>query len=146
MKPVISMLLAAMFLFTISASAGNLCKTPVSKLLKHADALSLTDGQVRKLQIVEDTAVQKMTEAKVQADIRLAEIEKFTCDWTNMNGTAVRTLLKEYYNFMAEYKSAELNAICQARAILDFNQLTRFQQLVSIESLILNMESEIALR
>jgi len=140
------MFLVAMFVFSITASAGNFYKTPVSQLLSHREAIDLTDNQVKKLEIIEDTAAQKMADAKVQADMRLVEIEKFTSDWTNMNGTAVRTLLKEYYEFMAQYKGAELNAICQARAILDFKQLTKFQQLVSIESLILDMESELALR
>jgi len=130
----------------MNAFAGNLYETPVAQLISHKDALQLNDGQVKKLTIIEDTAAEKMFEAKSQADIRLTEIERFTCDWTNLNGTAVRGLVKEYYNLIAEYKSAELNAICQARAILDFKQLQKFQQLVSIKTLMLNMESEIALK
>lgn len=139
-------ILIAILAFTISASAGNIYKTAVAQLLEHRSTLGLTDSQIKKLQIIEDTASQKMSEAKLYADMRLNEIEKFTSNWTNMNGTAVRGLLKEYYDFLTQYKSAELNAIIQARAILDYDQLARYQQLVSIESLILDMESDLALR
>jgi len=146
MRSIVSMITIFVLTLTISADAGSLHKTPVTKLIDHSATLGLTDSQVKKLRIIEDTAAQKMTEARLQADIRLTEIEKFTTDWTNMNGTAVRSLLKEYYEFLSQYKYAELNAIIQARSILDYNQLTRFQQLVSIESLILRMEDDLALR
>jgi len=137
---------ALILLLTGAVAAGPIHHTAVAKVLEHSTSLDLTNSQVKKLQIIEDTAAQKMSEAKLHADILLHEIEQFTANWTNMNGTAVRSLLKEYYDYMTEYKSAELNAIIQARTILDFNQLTRFQQLESMESLILNMESDIALR
>lgn len=146
MKTLISMTLAAILILSLNASAGDICKANISQLLEYKDVLGLTDGQVKKLKLIQAKADQKMAEAKVQADIRMTEIERFTSDWTNMNGTAVRGLLKEYYEFLSEYKCAELNAICQARAVLDFKQLTKFQQLVSIESLMLNMESDLAMK
>jgi len=146
MKKIVAMILTASLVFAMTASAGNMVSTPISKILQHKDALGLTDGQVKKLSIIEDSAAQRMFEAKTQADIRLKEIEEFTSNWTNMNSTAVKSLLKEYYNFMEQYKATELNAIVQARAILEFTQLTRYQQLVSMESLMLDMEKEVALR
>jgi hypothetical protein len=148
MKFLVSMLMATILILFLSAStsADNSHKTHVAQLLEYSTSLQLTDSQIRKLEIIEKTAVRKMIEAKLQADIRLNEIEKFTSNWTNMNGTAVRGLLREYYDFLTEYKTAEINAVIQARTILDYEQLNKYQQLVSIQSLILNMEQELAAR
>jgi hypothetical protein len=146
MKKVTAILMAGILSLAMAASAGNLPATQVSQILELRSSLDLTNSQVKKLQIIEDTAREKMTRARLQADIRLQEIEKFTSNWTNMNGTAVRGLIKEYYAMLTEYKTAELNAIVQARAILEYEQLSKFQQLESIESLRLDMERELTLR
>ncbi len=146
MRTTVFTLVAAILIFSVSATAGNVLKTPISEILEHSNALNLTESQIKKLSIIEDSALQKMSDSKLHADIRLAEIEKFTSNWTNLNGTAVRGLLKEYYGFLSDYKKAELNSIIQARAILEYGQLTKYQQLVSIESLILEMENQLALR
>lgn len=146
MKALVSILVALILILAAPVLAGNPQKTPVASIIDHRASLGLTDSQVKKLQIIEDTAVQKMTDARVQADIRLSQIESFTSDWTNMNSLAVNSLVKEYFDFLSQVKAAELHAIIQARAVLKYEQLTRFQQLVSIESLILHMESELALR
>jgi len=126
--------------------AGETPQTQVNKVLELKGSLNLTQSQVKKLEVVERTAEQKMMDAKAQSDIRLNEIEKFTSDWTNMNSIAVMTLIKEYFKFMTDYKTAELEAVLRARAILDSTQLSKFQQLVSIESLMLKMETDLALR
>ena len=146
MKKITAILLAGFLLLALAASAGNLPETQVSQILKLHSSLELTESQVKKLKIIEDTAREKMTYARMQADIRLQEIEKFTSNWTNMNGTAVRGLIKEYYGFLTQYKTAELNAIVQARGILEYEQLNKFQQLESIKSLMLDMERDLALR
>lgn len=146
MKTTASTIIVTILILSVSAAAGNTFNTPVSEILEHGKALGLTESQVKKLSIIEDSAAHRMSDAKLQADIRLAEIEKFTSNWTNMNGVAVRGLLKEYYEFLSQYKKAELNAIIQARAILEYKQLTKYQQLVSIESLILDMENQLALK
>lgn len=127
-----------------SVSAGNLPATQVSKILQHKSALELTDAQIKKLEQIDKNAVEKMVEARGQANIRLQEIERFTANWTNLNGTAVRQLINEYYNFMAAYKSAEVDAILQARAIMKAEQLTKYQQLASIDALMIYMEREMA--
>ncbi len=146
MKKVTAILMAGFLSLAMAASAGNLPETQVSQILELRSSLELTNSQVKKLKIIEDTAREKMVYARLQADIRLQEIERFTSNWTNMNGTAVRGLIKEYYAILTEYKIAELNAIVQARAILEYEQLSKFQQLESIESLRINMEQELALR
>lgn len=146
MKKVTAILMAGLLSLAMAASAGNLPATQVSQILELRSSLELTNSQVKKLTIIENTAREKMAYARLQADIRLQEIERFTSNWTNMNGTAVRGLIKEYYDMLTQYKTAELNAIIQARAILEIEQLSKFQQLESIESLRINMEQELALR
>jgi hypothetical protein len=146
MKKAVVITLTGILALSLMASADNVPSTQVTGILENRAALNLTDSQVKKLQIIEDSAREKMNYARLQADIRLAEIEKFTSNWTNMNGTAVRNLISEYYGFMTDYKTAELNAVVQARSILDFDQLTKYQQLVSIKTLMLDMEREVALR
>jgi hypothetical protein len=130
----------------IPSYAGQTPGTQISKILDYKASLNLTTSQVKKLEIVQKTAQQKMDEAKFQSGIRLNEIEKFTSNWTNMNSVAVLSLIKEYFKYETDYRTAEMEAIIQARAILDMNQLTQFQQLVSIESLMLNMEHGVASR
>jgi hypothetical protein len=146
MKKIAIIILAGVLVLSLMASAGNIPSTQVASIIGYRTSLNLTDSQVKKLQIIENSASEKMTYARLQADIRLAEIEKFTSNWTNLNGTAVRSLIKEYYGFMTDYKTAELNAVVQARSILDYDQLSKYQQLVSIKSLMLDMEHEVALR
>jgi hypothetical protein len=146
MKKFAIITVAGILALSVMASAGNIPSTQVASILEYRTSLNLTDSQVKKLQIIENSAREKMTYAKMQADIRLAEIQKFTSNWTNMNGTAVRNLIKEFYDFMTDYKTAELNAVVQARSILDYDQLSKYQQLVSIKTLMLDMEREVALR
>jgi hypothetical protein len=146
MYKVIAMLMVVSMAAASVSFAGETPQTQVSKVLELKGSLSLTPSQVKKLEVVERTAEQKMMEAKAQSDIRLNEIEKFTSDWSNMNSVAVMTLIKEYFKFMTDYKTAEYEALLRARAILDSMQLSKFQQLVSIESLMLKMEGDLALR
>jgi 23S rRNA maturation mini-RNase III len=130
MKRMMIIILTLAMVSAVSVSAGNLPTTQVSKILEHKSALGLTEAQVKKLEQINKNAVEKMVEAKGQANIRLQEIEKFTSNWTSMNGTV--------------YKSAEVNAILQARAILKNEQLTKYQQLASIDALMIYMENALA--
>ena len=145
MKRTMIILLALTVTVVAPAFAGNLPVTQVSKIIDYKASLDLTDAQVKKLEIINKNAVEKMVEAKGQANIRLQEIEKFTSNWTNMNGTAVRQLIQEYYNFLAEYKAAEVNAILQARSVLKPEQLVKYQQLASIDALMISIEHDLAL-
>jgi hypothetical protein len=132
--------------FATPGIAGEPAGTQISKILDYKTSLSLSDSQVKKLEIVQRTAQEKMNEARVQSEIRLGEVEKFTSNWTNMNSVAVMSLIKEYYKFLTDYKTAELEAVIRARSILDMNQLSKLQQLVSIESLMITMEQSLAFR
>ena len=138
--------ITGLMIMAVPCMAGEVADGHIAKILDSKAALALTDSQVKKLEIVQRTAVAKMAEAKSQADIRLNEVEKFTSNWTNMNSIAVMSLIKEYYQFMTDYKSAELEAVIRARSILEIEQLNKFQQLVSIESLMITMEKSLALR
>jgi hypothetical protein len=146
MKKAIVVFSAAMMILAGTCFAGDLPKTQISQILENKMSLGLSDSQVKKLEVVERTAQQKMLEARGQADIRMTEIEKFTTNWNNMNGVAVLGLVKEYFKFMTDFKSAEVEAIIRAREVLDSNQLIRYQQLVSIQSLMVKMERELAVR
>lgn len=146
MKRTLVILLGLTIIAAASAYAGDLPITQVSKVLDYKSSLNLTDAQVKKLEIINKTAVAKMVEAQGQANIRLQEIQRFTSNWTSMNGTAVRQLIKEYYDYMTTYKAAEVDAILQARSILDPGQLSKYQQLASIDALMISMEQNLAFR
>ncbi len=145
MKRTLIISLALVIPLAAPVFAGNLPVTQVAKIIDFKASLALTDAQVKKLEQINKNAVEKMIEAKGQANIRFQEIEKFTSNWTNMNGTAVRQLIKEYYEFMAAYKAAEVDAILQARAILKPDQLSKYQQLASIDALMIILEHDLAL-
>jgi hypothetical protein len=146
MKKALVIFSMAMLLMASVSFAGDLPKTQIAQILENKTSLGLTDPQVNKLGQVERNAQQKMLESKAQADIRMAEIEKFTSDWSNMNGVAVMGLIKEYFKYMTDYKSAEVEAIIRAREVLDSDQLIKYQQLASIQSLMVKMEKELAAR
>ena len=144
MKGMIILLSLGLLLIALPVVAAQPDGNQISKILNYKTSLSLTDSQVKKLEIVNRTAQDKMTQAKTQAEIRQNEIEKFSSNWTDMNSLAVMNLIKEYYSYMTDYKTAEVEAIIRARAILNLEQLNKFQQLVSIEALMLHMETQLA--
>jgi hypothetical protein len=123
---------------------SNLPTTPISKVLNYKGGLALTDSQVRKLTILDNTIKEKMIQVRAQAQIRKQEIDKFTGNWDMMNGTACCQLVKEYYQFLAELKTLEINAIMQSRAVLSVDQLRKFTELASLESMILDLEPSIS--
>jgi hypothetical protein len=135
-----------LLMVAIPSNAGQIPGNQITKILEYKGSLNLTASQVKKLELVQKTTQQRMDDAKFQADIRLNEIEKFTSNWTNMNSVAVLGLIKEYFKYQTDYKTAEMEAVIQARAILDMDQLNRFQQLVSIDTLMLELEPGIASR
>lgn len=144
MKGIIMILGLGLMLMALPIHASEPAGNQISKIISYKTSLGLTDSQVKKLEIINKTDQQKMIQAKAQAEIRQNEIEKFSSNWTDMNSIAVMSLIKEYYAYMADYKTAEIDAIIKARAILNLDQLNRFQQLVSIETLMLHMETRLA--
>lgn len=119
-------------------------KTPIDNILNYKNGLELTDSQIKKLTIINRTIIDKMIQTEAQARIRKVEIDEFTSNWTNMHGTAVNHIIKEYYQFMAELKTLELEAIMKTRAILTREQLKRYVELASIESMIIKLDAELA--
>ncbi len=119
-------------------------QTPINKVLENKNGLQLTDSQIKKLTIINKTIINKMIQVRAQAQIRKDEIDKFTSNWYKMHGTAVSQNVKEYYKFLADLKNLELEAIMKSRAILTREQLRKFTQLVSIETMMMKLESEIA--
>ena len=139
---------AVFFLFTIAAPAllwaqGNIPETPITKILNYKTGLQLTDSQIKKLTILDTNIKEKMIQTRGQAQIRKQEIDKFTSNWENMNGTACCQLIKEYFQFMAEMKSHEITAIMQARSVLTPDQIKRYAELASLETMMLDLEPKI---
>lgn len=118
--------------------------TAIDKVLAHKNGLALEESQIRKLDLVNRTIIDKMIQAQAQADIRKAEIDNYTSNWLVMHSAAVEQNIKEYYQFMAQLKSLEVEAIMKARAILSRDQLKKFTDLVSIEVMMIRLEKELA--
>lgn len=142
-KKLFGITMAVVMIFVTASFAAYLPNTQITKILESKAPLSLTESQIKKLQIIEITTQQKLLDAKTQADIRLSEIEKFTSNWKDMNSIAVQSLLKEYYDFMASYKIVELEAIIKARTILNKDQLSKFQEMATAKSMIIQTNSGI---
>ena len=146
----IMMTTALVAIVLIIASPAVMCAqeaqpiTAIDKILNYKQGLQLTDSQIRNLDRVNQTIVAKIIEAKRQADIRKMEIDNFTANWSNTHGTAVDHIIQEYYDYLAELKKLELEAIIKAKAILTGDQLKRFTELSSIETMMLKVENELA--
>ena len=126
-------------------NAGNeLPKTAILKILNYKNGLQLTESQIKKLTIINRTIVDKILQARAQAEIRKMEIDEFTSNWCTMHSGAVNQNIKEYYKFLAKIKGLELEAIVKAKAVLDNKQLKKYVELASIEALMINMETELA--
>ena len=125
-------------------AGGDVPETPITKILSCKTGLQLSDSQIKKLTILDNNLKNQIIQLRCQAQIRKTEIDNFTSNWLNMYGTAVRQLIKEYYNFLADIKLLNIKAIMQARGVLTREQLKKFTELVSIESMIQKMESGIA--
>ena len=116
-------------------------QTAINKILDHKSGLELTESQLKKLTISNDIIVNKMIQTRAQAQIRKSEIDNFTSNWVSMHSTAVDHIIKEYYKFLADLKALELEAITKARAILTREQLKKYAELASIETMIIKLNS-----
>jgi len=128
----------------ISFADYKVPQTAINKILEYKVGLQLSDSQCKKLSIMNSVIIDKMIQVRAQAEIRKTEIDKFTSDWTIMNGTAVEYTIKEYYQFLAELKSLELEAIMKTKAILSREQLKQYSDLAEIESMIIKVDTELA--
>lgn len=145
----VNMMVAIFFVMIVATPAmlwadNNIPSTPITKILNYKTGLELTDSQVKKLTILDNVAKEKMIQTRAQAQIRKQEIDKFTCNWSSMNGTACGQLVKEYYQCVAELKTLEINAIMQARSVLSTEQLKKFNELAALESMVLDLEPKVA--
>jgi len=141
--------LAVVLVLTIAAPGVSFAdykipQTAINKILDHKVGLELSDSQCKKLSTINNVIIDKMIQVRAQAEIRKTEIDKFTSDWTIMNGTAVEYTIKEYYQFLAQLKSLELEAIMKAKSILTREQLKSYSDLAEIESMIIKVDTEMA--
>ncbi len=142
-KGAVILLMLGLLMTALPSHAAEQPGTPVSKILASKTSLGLTDVQVKKLQTIDQNTREKMIECKKQAEIRFNEIEQFTANWVEMNSVAVQTLIREYFDYMAQYKLAEVDAMVKARAILTQDQMARMQQLASINALMKQIEPKL---
>ncbi len=125
--------------------AGNIPETPIGRILNYKTGLELTDSQIKKLGILDNTIKEKMIQIKAQAEIRRQEINRFTSNWASMNSAACSRLVKEYYGLLADLKVLELDAIMKARSVLTPEQLRKYEELADIESMIFDLEQKASL-
>ena len=147
MSKKITIIALALMLAMITAAPGILYadniipQTAINKVLDHKSGLELTDSQLKKLTIINNIIVEKMIQTRAQAQIRKSEVDDFTSNWVNMHSTACDHIIKEYYKFLADLKTLELEAITKARAILTREQLKRYAELASVEAMIIKLNS-----
>ena len=118
--------------------------TAIDKILAYKQGLQLTDSQLKQLDRANVAIMARINETRKQAELCKMEIDDFTANWSSTHGTAVDYIIKEYYDYLAELKKLELEAIMKARAILTAEQLKRFTELSSIETMMLRVENELA--
>ena len=139
MKTKLSLLILFVLVLSVGASAHHDLVYQLTKVLDHRTELNLTDAQVEKITKFINAAKEKINYSHSQADIRLMEIENLTSNWSQMHGVASRNLIEEYYSFMSDVYTTEINAVLQIRGVLEVNQLKMFEQLVPI--IALNLEA-----
>lgn len=142
----ISAAVMAMILLTpVFVFAGKgLPKTPIDNILNYKSGLQLTESQIKKLTIIDRTIVDKMIQVKARAEMQKGKIDEFTSNWSNTNTMSINKTIKEYYKFIAEFKKLELEALIKARQILTKDQLKKYSELVSVETMMLKLDSELA--
>jgi ABC-type long-subunit fatty acid transport system fused permease/ATPase subunit len=146
----ITMITALMALVLIIASPSMMYAqtaqpvTAIDKIMAYKQGLQLTAKQVKQLDLINRTITAQIDETRKQADICKMEIDEFTANWSTTHGTAVDYIIKEYYDYLAQLKKLELEAIMKARAILTTDQLKRFTELSSIETMMIRVENELA--
>ncbi|MCD6161342.1 MAG: hypothetical protein J7K40_02890 [candidate division Zixibacteria bacterium] len=139
-------MMAILFLTPVLAFGGNnLPKTQINNILSYKSGLQLTESQIKKLTIIDRTIVDKMIQVKAQAEIRKSEIDVFMSNWSNTNTININRTIKEYYKSIAKLKELELEALIKARQILTNNQLKKYSELVSVETMMLKLDSELAI-
>jgi hypothetical protein len=141
---VLVMVIAAPSLLMAQVTQASIPKTPIDKILTYKNGLDLTDSQIHKLTIINRTLVDKMIQVRAQAQIRKMEIDEFTSNWSNMHGTAVNHIIDEYYDFLAELKKLELEAIMKTKAVLSREQIKKYTELAAIESMIIKLDAGLA--
>jgi len=122
--------------------AGNLPETPINKILNYKTGLDLTDVQTKQLTLINNNIVNKMLQVRAQASSHKNEIDMASNDWSKLDNPQVKGAVKEYYKCQADMKNLELEAMAQASKILSADQIKKFNELVSIELIMINIERE----
>jgi hypothetical protein len=125
------------------AYAGpNIPSTAIDNILTYKNGLQLTADQINKLTKYNSRIIDKMIQVRAKVEMRKAEVDKLTSDWSEIHGVAANATIEEYYDYMAKFKQLELEAIMKAKGVLTRQQMRHYTELVSVESMMLKLESE----
>ena len=94
--------IAALGVWSFSAIGVAQTVPPLPRTRVCREDLGLSESQARRLKSVVRLGQRKMLEARAQAEIRLQEISKVSTDWSDINGLAIKSLIKEYYGFLSD--------------------------------------------
>ena len=134
--------LGLVFVMSNSVMAGNLPETPITKILNYKSGLDLTDTQAKQLGLINNNIINKMLQAKSQAQMHKGTIDQMSEDWAKLDNPKVKSAVKEYFQCQADIKNLEMEAMAQASQILSKDQIKKFNELVSIELIMINIEKE----
>ena len=140
--PVMAILLVLIIGLPVLTYAGNLPETPITKILNYKSGLVLTDSQVKNLELINNNIINKMLQFRSQAQICKTRIDEYSKNWTDLTNPQVKGAVKEYYHCQAELKALEFEAMAQAGKILSPEQITKFNDLASIELMMINDKAD----
>lgn len=136
--PVLAILMLLTIGLPVLCFAGNLPETPITRILNYKSGLVLTDSQVKNLELINNGIINKMLQFRSQAQICKSRIDKYSKNWTDLTNPQVKSAVKEYYHCQAELKTLEFEAMAQAGKILSTEQIEKFNDLASIELMMIN--------
>lgn len=140
--PILALIIGFTAAIPGNSIAGNLPETPINNILNHKSGLDLTDTQAKQLSLINNNIINKMLQVRTKAYTHQSEIDKAGDDWSSLDGVKVKSAVKEYFQCQADLKMLEFEAMAQASKILSPDQIKRFNELVSIELIMLDMEQD----
>ncbi len=124
--------------------AGNLPETPITKILSYKNGLGLSDTQTKQLTLINNNIVNQMLQIRSQASMHKSEIDDASWDWSNMNNPQIKSAVREYFKCQADMKNLEFEAMAKASQVLSEDQIRKFNDLATIELIMVDMERDMA--
>jgi len=129
---------------TMLYAGADIPKTPITQVLGYKTGLNLTDSQIKKLTVINNSIIDKMIQVKSRAQLCKKNVDEYTANWARIQtDPSLQNKIKEYYQCLAELKTLELEAINMAKQVLTQDQLRKYVDLASLESLMLKLEPDL---